>query len=134
MILFAKALLSIAKKTYEPIVSRLSVARVTILKPENYSSPDSDYSVIEAIATSASGSRYIYVYPKEEYWTDCASGNIVLVADGDAVPVTVYSTSNNRFGIGSLEKVPTGIYRVYFYNKQLKKNIFEINMNWQNNI
>jgi hypothetical protein len=134
MNLFSKALLGVSKKTYEPIISRISVARVTVTKPENYSSPDSDYSVIESQATSASGSRYIYVYPKEEFWNDFASGNIVFVADGNAVPLTVYSTSNNRFGIGSLERVPTGTYHIYVYNNKTQKNIFKIELIWTNNI
>lgn len=131
MKIYAKALLG-AKAKIEKFVEKLGVARTTITKPENYVSPDSDYSTIEAQATSTSGSRYIYVYPREEYWTDCANGDIVLVADGGAVPVTGYSASYNRFGIGSLRDVPSGTYYVYFYDNTTAKKLFEIELIWKN--
>jgi hypothetical protein len=133
MKIYAKALLG-AKAKIEKFVEKLGVARTTITKPENYMSPDADYSVIEAQATSTSGSRYIYVYPKEEYWTDCAGGNIVFIADGNAVPVTGYSASYNRFGIGSLKDAPSGTYYVYFFNNTTGKKLFEIKLMWTNNV
>ena len=140
MILFAKALLSVAKKTYEPIVSSIYVARVTVTKPENYSSPDSDYSVIEASATDTSGSRYIYVYPKDEYKNLFAEG----VEDGNRTievrcaesgfPILQYGTSTSRFAIGNITSVASGIYHIYIYNNKTQKNIYEIELIWTNNI
>ena len=140
MNLFAKALLSVSKKVFEPIISRLSVLRVTVTKPENYSSPDSDYLVIEASATDTSGSRYIYVYPKDEYKNLFAEG----VEDGNRTievrcaesgfPIAQYGTSTSRFAIGNISNVASGTYRIYIFNNKTQKNIYEIELKWTNNI
>ena len=141
MMIFSKALLGIsAKKVYEPIIARLSVVRVNITKPENYSSPDSDYSVIEASATSTSGSRYVYVYPKDEYKELFAEGveegnrTIEVRCSESELAIVQYGTSTSRFAIGNITNVASGTFHLYIYNTKTQKNIYEFDVIWTNNI
>lgn len=131
MNIFSKILLGNRKEAeYENIISRLSVARVSISKPENYNSEDSNYSVIEASATAQSGSRYIYVYPKEEYSKYFELGSYAVKSED--VNTVQYNSSSNRFAIGNLGNVGSGTYFVYCYDASDGKTVFRIKLIWTN--
>lgn len=131
MNIFSRILLANRKKIeYENIISRLSVARVSISKPENYTSEDSDYSVIEASATAQSGSRYIYVYPKNEYCDNFKLGRYAVKSDD--INVVQYSESTKRFALGNFGNLGSGTYFIYCYDSVDGKTIFRIKLIWTN--